>query len=137
MEQADLFIKTVKLSPGDLPPVLDIEEKSKIQSTASLIVGLKRWIKKIEDHYGVKPIIYSSSNFYSAWLKKEFGDYPLWVANYNPNKEPIKGKISDNTTEKSSSKKKKTASSSDTKSKKSKRNMHNLFIPLGAVLDRS
>ena len=63
-----------------------------ILSTASLIVGLKPWIKKIEAHYGVKPIIYSSSNFYSAWLKKEFGDYPLWVANYNPGKEPIKGK---------------------------------------------
>lgn len=30
IEQADLFIKTVKLQKGDLPPVLDIEKLPKI-----------------------------------------------------------------------------------------------------------
>ena len=81
--QANLFIKTVHLSPGDLPPVLDIEKLPKNQSIDSLKVGLRRWLNKIEQHYQVKPIIYTGESYYNDFLKSEFKDYPFWVANYN------------------------------------------------------
>ena len=83
LDQADNFIKHVKLSKGDLPPVLDIEKIPNKQSMDSLHSGLKRWLDKVEKHYGMKPIIYSGESFYTDFLKEEFEGYKLWIANYN------------------------------------------------------
>jgi lysozyme len=83
LEQAANFIKNVKLEKGDLPPVLDIEKLPEDQSLDSLKVGLKRWLDKVENHYKVKPIIYSGNNYYEAFLKEEFSEYTFWIANYN------------------------------------------------------
>jgi lysozyme len=63
--------------------VLDIENLPKTQSVDSLKVGLKRWLKKVEDHYKVKPIIYSGERYYKDFLKDDFKGYPFWIANYN------------------------------------------------------
>ena len=89
LEQAELFIKTVTLEKGDLPPVLDIEKLPKNQSIANLKLGLKRWLHAVESHYGVKPIIYSGESYYEDFLKEEFGDYLFWIANYNFYREEI------------------------------------------------
>lgn len=83
VKQAKNFIRKVRLNPGDLPPVLDIEEHPKQQSMDSLKVGLKRWLDEVEAHYKVKPILYSGDKFYSDFLEKEFANYTLWIANYN------------------------------------------------------
>lgn len=90
IEQAQNFIKTVTLRKGDLPPVLDIEKLPKDQSIDSLKVGLKRWLKKIDAHYKVRPIIYSGERYYNDFLKDEFEGYTFWVANYNFFVEDIK-----------------------------------------------
>jgi lysozyme len=71
------------LQKGDLPPVLDIEQLPKEQSIDSLKVGLKRWLKKIDAYYKVKPIIYTGEKYYEDFLKEEFSEYTFWVANYN------------------------------------------------------
>ena len=89
LEQAALFIKTVKLQKGDLPPVLDIEKLPKNQSIANLKLGLRRWLRAVESHYGVKPIIYSGERYYDDFLKEEFSDYLFWIANYNFYREQI------------------------------------------------
>tara|TARA_Y100000815_G_C13338912_1_gene499042 strand:+ start:2146 stop:3024 length:879 start_codon:yes stop_codon:yes gene_type:complete len=81
--QANNFIQTVELSSGDFPPVLDIEKLPKTQSLDSLKLGLHRWLNKIEAHYKMKPIIYTGESYYNDFLKKEFSDYPFWIANYN------------------------------------------------------
>jgi len=83
VKQADNFIKNVKLVKGDLPPVLDIEKIPNKQNLDSLKRGLKRWLTKVEDHYGMKPILYSGESFYTDFLKKEFKGYDLWIANYS------------------------------------------------------
>lgn len=83
IEQANLFIKTVKLQKGDLPPVLDIERLPKNQPLDSLKKGLKRWLNKVEAHYQVRPIIYTGESYYDDFLKEEFGQYLFWIANYN------------------------------------------------------
>ena len=80
-KQADFFIRSVKLEPGDLPPVLDIEKKSK--DVKKLQGDLKIWLRKIEDHYGVKPIIYASYKFKTRYLNDSiFDTYPYWIAHY-------------------------------------------------------
>ncbi|MFH2095996.1 MAG: GH25 family lysozyme, partial [Bacteroidota bacterium] len=83
IKQAENFIKNVQLESGDLPPVLDIEALSTVQDMKKLKTGLGRWIKKIEEHYGVRPIIYTSSSYFSSYLENEFEGYILWMANYN------------------------------------------------------
>lgn len=83
LKQADNFIKNVKLGKGDLPPVLDIETIPSKQSMDSLKSGLKRWLDKVEGHYGMKPIIYSGESFYTDFLREEFAGYQLWIANYS------------------------------------------------------
>ncbi len=83
IEQANLFINTVTLKKGDLPPVLDIEQLPKVQSIDSLKLGLKRWLTQIENHYKMKPIIYSGESYYTDFLKKDFSEYQFWIANYN------------------------------------------------------
>jgi len=83
IRQARNFISVVKLRPGDLPPVLDIEERPRKQPMDSLKVGLKRWLNAVEKHYGIQPIIYSGDSYFTDFLEKEFSDYVLWIANYN------------------------------------------------------
>ncbi|WP_294819395.1 glycoside hydrolase family 25 protein [uncultured Flavobacterium sp.] len=83
IEQAETFIKRVKLDKGDLPPVLDIEKIPAGQSMDSLKSGLKKWLSKVEAHYGIKPILYSGESFYTDFLVKEFEGYSLWIANYS------------------------------------------------------
>ena len=82
IEQANNFIKNVRLHKGDFPPVLDIEKLPKEQSIERLKVGLQRWLDMVEKHYRVKPIIYSSESYYNDFLKEDFSDYPFWIANY-------------------------------------------------------
>jgi len=89
LDQADLFIKTVTLKKGDLPPVLDIEKLPKNQSIERLKVGLRRWLNAVEKHYGVRPIIYTGEKYYDDFLKEEFSDYLFWIANYNFYREEI------------------------------------------------
>ena len=89
LEQAKLFIKTVRLKKGDLPPVLDIEKLPKGQSLDSLKMGLRRWLNAIEAHYKVKPIIYTGEKYYDDFLKEDFSDYLFWIANYNFYREKI------------------------------------------------
>ena len=89
-KQADFFINTVKLEPGDLPPVLDIEKKSK--DIKKLQADLKHWLRRIEDHYGVKPIIYASYKFKTKYLNDSvFNSYPYWIAHYYVDSVQYKG----------------------------------------------
>ncbi len=79
--QAKNFIENVQLEHGDLPPVVDVETMSN-RPVDDLAARLKTWLTLIEQHYGVKPIIYTSHNFWNAQVKQPFEDYHLWVAEY-------------------------------------------------------
>ncbi|MBL7703679.1 MAG: glycoside hydrolase family 25 protein [Ferruginibacter sp.] len=79
--QAENFIETVKLSTGDLPPVLDIETANGA-SVADIQQRAKDWLVMVEKYYKVKPIIYTNVVFYENFLDGKFDDYPLWVAHY-------------------------------------------------------
>ncbi|MFZ9386347.1 MAG: glycoside hydrolase family 25 protein [Chitinophagaceae bacterium] len=85
--QAENFIKRVELEPGDLPPVLDIEQLNGT-STTVLRREAKRWLEAVESFYQVKPIIYTNVDFYRRNLGTEFDSYPLWVAHYYQPEQP-------------------------------------------------
>jgi lysozyme len=85
--QADNFISRVKLEPGDLPPVLDVEQLYGVPVNL-MQQRAKAWLKTVEAAYDIKPIIYSSADFYNRYLGKDFDQYPLWVAHYFEQKQP-------------------------------------------------
>ena len=87
VKQARFFAKQVKLKPGDLPPVLDIETTGNIP-TGLLKAKAKGWLKVVEAVYGVRPIIYTNADFYKKYLGGEFDEYPLWVAHYYEKRVP-------------------------------------------------
>ncbi|MES2881217.1 MAG: glycoside hydrolase family 25 protein [Bacteroidota bacterium] len=87
--QAQNFIKKVELQTGDLPPVLDVEQNFGTSAT-QLRKEIKEWLEVAEQHYGVRPIIYTYVVFYEKYLQGYFDDYPLWVAHYlQPNQPRI------------------------------------------------
>ncbi len=88
VRQANNFLESVKLEDGDLVPVLDIERIPRRKSNEQLIEDLKIWLKIVEEKYGEKPIIYTFYHYYKDYLRGEFDDYPLWLANYNDVPQP-------------------------------------------------
>ena len=92
LKQADFFIRTVKLAPGDLPPVLDVEVTGK-KTKKELQQNIKRWLDRVEAHYGVKPILYTSYKFKTRYLDDSiFNTYPYWIAHYYVDSVKYEGK---------------------------------------------
>lgn len=82
-DQARFFIKNVRLENGDLPPVLDVEHKPKNQSDEDFKLSILEWLRLVESHYGVKPIIYTYYKFKMKYLSDPvFDQYPYWIAHY-------------------------------------------------------
>jgi lysozyme len=82
-EQITLFTSTVRLEPGDLPPVLDVEVIDKNVSPEQLRASIKIWLEAVTQHYGVKPIIYTYQSYYRRYLKGHFPEYHFWIARYS------------------------------------------------------
>lgn len=80
-QQAGLFIKTVSLQSGDLPPVIDFEELYGVQQDVA-IRRLHECARALAQHYNVKPIIYTYADFYQQHLSEVCESFPLWVAHY-------------------------------------------------------
>lgn len=81
-EQAKAYIQNVRLSKGDMRPVVDVEEVLEDPNDMDrYIQELKIFLSVVEEHYKVKPIIYASRNYHKKYLSS-LNQYPLWVAHY-------------------------------------------------------
>lgn len=85
--QAENFIKRVELESGDLPPVLDVEQRNGV-SKAQLQREVRKWLETVEAYYHVTPVIYTNVDFYDQNLGSEFDKYPLWAAHYYQQEQP-------------------------------------------------
>lgn len=83
-EQAQHYIRTVgPLRERDLAPVLDVESMHKGCTHAELNAVVRTWLTAVEEHYGKKPIIYTSDNFARRVLASDITSrYRIWVAHY-------------------------------------------------------
>lgn len=82
-QQAEHFIRQVKLEAGDLPPVLDVEVKPASVSQENFRQGILEWLLRVEQHYGVKPILYTYHSFHQQYMNDSvFNLYPYWIAHY-------------------------------------------------------
>jgi len=88
-KQADLFISAVGSDRGELPPIVDLEDKyNENASNNKIISTCKAILDRIEQAFGRKPMIYSRTQYLRvhvsqngkapSWAK----DYPLWLAQY-------------------------------------------------------
>ncbi len=84
--QAENFIGTVGALEGDLPPVVDLEfygdyaaDPLSKKETRRILDDL---LDTLEEYYGVKPIIYTTTKAYFQYLfGGDYGEYPLWMRN--------------------------------------------------------
>lgn len=83
VKQADLLVDTINklgTQATDLPPVMDIETVDGV-ATSTLRANMKKWLDRVEQRVGRKPIIYTAA-FMSSTIGTGWTAYPLWVANY-------------------------------------------------------
>lgn len=75
------FTSTVNLDEQDLIPIIDVEIIGK-GSAQRFCERLTRFLHMVEEHYGIRPIIYTSSNFYNKYLAGKYTDYKYMIARY-------------------------------------------------------
>ncbi|HYG61751.1 MAG TPA: glycoside hydrolase family 25 protein [Thermoanaerobaculia bacterium] len=80
-QQAEHFLATVQLGPGDLPPVLDVETADGV-SADDIVQGVATWLDVVQKATGRTPIIYTSHGFWDSLGSTHLGGYPLWIAEY-------------------------------------------------------
>ena len=97
--QADNYIRVVPKSDTSLPPILDVEWNPKSPTcrkrpSASVVVNqLKRWLRKIEAHYGQKPIIYTTVDFHRDNLANgALPGYQYWLRSVKAEPKYVYGK---------------------------------------------
>lgn len=79
--QLNHFIQSVDMNNQDLLPIIDIEIRGK-QSLAVFQKNIREFLEGFERHYGFRPILYASVNFYNQYLAGAFDDYKYMIAKY-------------------------------------------------------
>ena len=85
-EEMAWFEQNVPVDPDALPPVLDVEAtptsktcKRRLERE-SVLAEMRQMLVDMERHYGKRPVIYVTVDFYEAMMHpNEFSDYPVWV----------------------------------------------------------
>lgn len=83
--QADHYIATVEKSGDMLPPVIDLEfygdkeqnppKQDKVREELTVMLN------RLEEHYGMRPVIYATEKSYELYLADAFGEYDIWIRN--------------------------------------------------------
>ena len=77
-EQADNYISMVPKETGMLPPELDLEVSG--QDRVLMLGQIKAFLDRLEQHYGMKPIIYVDFARYAEYIKGNFENYVIWIS---------------------------------------------------------
>ena len=93
IEEIRWFERVVPNEPDALPPVLDVEAtptsrtcKRKLDRESALR-DMRVMLAEMERHYGKRPVIYTTVDFYEAILSNdELSEYPIWIRStkYSP-----------------------------------------------------
>jgi lysozyme len=92
-EEIAQFKRIAPADPDALPPVLDVEATPTSRTCKrtlyreEVLEDMRKMLEEMERHYGKKPIIYTSVDFYQAILHSDaLSEYPIWVRStkYHP-----------------------------------------------------
>lgn len=85
IEQARWYIQHVPRDPHALPPVLDMEWNAhspscKLRPDPAVVrKEMRVFIQTIEKHYGKRPVIYTTVDFFDENDLRQFSNYPFWL----------------------------------------------------------
>ncbi|WP_394959386.1 GH25 family lysozyme [Candidatus Allofournierella merdavium] len=83
--QAENFIRTVEPFEGMLPPVVDVElygeKKLRPPPREAVTEQLSLLLQRLEEHYGMRPVIYATGSAYERYLAGGYGEYDIWIRN--------------------------------------------------------
>jgi lysozyme len=80
--QAQNYINAVATNSVQLPPVIDLEYggNSKLRPTKDEFQKeLKIYSGLVSNHFGSKPILYTTNEFYNEYLYPEYKDSNIWI----------------------------------------------------------
>ncbi len=83
-EQAENFIRTVPNMSDNIAPTIDLEFGGNCETnktTKQILEEIERFMQILEEHYGKKPIIYVTQEFYDEYLIDQFILNPIWIRN--------------------------------------------------------
>ena len=92
-EEIAAFERNVPVEADALPPVLDVEATpdsrtcKRVLYRDEVLPEMAAMLAELEHHYGKRPVVYTSVDFYQAILQpNEFSDYPIWIRStkYSP-----------------------------------------------------
>ena len=92
LDQIKNFTANVDLDVQDLIPIIDVENKGR-GNVSAFCKHLETFLKLVENYYGIKPIIYTSSNFYNSYLAGQFTEYKYMIARYKDEVPELKDEI--------------------------------------------
>lgn len=82
-DQAAHFINTVPKIEGMLPPVVDVEFYGDYFDAPAdrekVLPELTALLTALEEHYGVKPILYATGKAYDRYLSGQFEENGIWI----------------------------------------------------------
>jgi lysozyme len=82
-EQANNFLSRIGTpSASSLPPAVDLEFGGNCKARPSpeeLHKELKVFVDLVEQAWGCRVVLYSTSDFYATYLKNDFTNNPLWI----------------------------------------------------------
>jgi lysozyme len=83
-EQAENFLSSLQLQPGDLLPVLDAERTRSLPADKQKVTNeLTDFINAVYEKLGIYPIIYCTHSYYQTYLNETIQDKcKLWIVDY-------------------------------------------------------
>ncbi len=78
------------LNNQDLVPMIDVETRGR-KNYKEFVENLRLFLQEVENYYGVKPIIYTGTNFYNKYLAGRFDEYLYMIARYSDEMPTLNG----------------------------------------------
>ena len=85
------FSSVVEKKGQDLIPIVDVEELSGCNE-AQFHKNFKHFLKLMQGHFEMKPLIYTSNSFYNKYLANKYNDYHFFIGRYSPQKPILRDK---------------------------------------------
>lgn len=84
--QANFFATLLAQDGGELPPIVDYEDRNSVPTSGTAITLLKTYLTQLEGRVGRIPIIYTGIDFWKTYGSSEayWKRYKLWMAYYIP-----------------------------------------------------
>ena len=93
LSQAENFISVVPKTDGMLPPVVDVEfysDKEKHPPEQDAVrYELNILLNILENHYGHRPIIYTTEKVYAMYLSGHYETYDIWIRSVYTKPKPL------------------------------------------------